>query len=69
MQEQKDHFPMVIKESLQNCFFICIPSEIEKNHKGLKDPHSGRDFLLASWLAFGYSTFPFILSGNHNPFS
>ena len=39
---KKDYFSVVIKESLQNCFIICVPSQIKKTLKGHKT-HSKRD--------------------------
>ena len=65
---KRDHFPMVIKEWLQNCFIICILLK-SRNFEGLKDPHL-EIFPFGSLAWFWYSTHsPFILSGNRTPLS
>ena len=65
-KQKKWPFPIVIKESLQNCFIICILSQIKKPSEG----HSKRDvsfWLLGLLLGAQYSQFFF--SGNHTSLS
>ena len=58
---KKNYFSVVIKESLQNCFIICVPSQIKKTLKGQKTRIHRETFAFSSLACFWVFNMPIIL--------